>query len=77
MFLNLAKFSVSWVLDYVASKFGCATELLVHFEDQLLGVDFAVAVVFVDFEESLVVVGLCRCVLKSLLAGRDSSLPSL
>ena len=55
----------------------CASEFLVYIEDQLLSVYFAVAVVFVDFEESLVVVGLCLSILKFLLAGKASSLPLL
>jgi len=55
----------------------CASEFLVYIEDQLLSVYFAVAVVFVDFEESLVVVGLFLSRLKILLAGKASSLPLL
>ncbi len=48
--LDLAEFSFSWVLLYVAPQFGCASELLINFEDQLLSVNFSITKILVDFE---------------------------
>ena len=67
MLFNLAEFSIGRVFLNIISKLLRTSKLGIDFVNKLLRIYFTFAIVFVNFEKSLIVVGMFCRVLKSLV----------